>query len=377
MKRLFIPFMLVFLSIGISCQLNAQKDKKEKTVKIKIEKEVDGKKTVIDTTFVMKDGEDVQKVLEKYGVKADIHHQHASKIKIDVETDDSLHKESNAMVWISVDDNDDGHKHIIKKGGHDKMIFITEDGDVEIIKIKNGNKILLEEIEEDIIIEELEGDSVKVKTKIIIKTDKGGKHKIKRKIYNITADSIKGENVFIYSDDDTDDEHVIIKEIKGDNDSIDIIIKKIKKGKHGKHGKKVIITSDGDYTWTVDEDEDIVVNGKEGKLKKVRIEILDIDDAGLKILKQKKDYKKFTEKDFNVFVDDKEDMIKFNFSTSPKGSLSVKIVNEKGKTILEDVTKKFDGKYKNKIKAKSGTYYIQISQGKKHYIRKMIFEWAK
>ena len=176
------------------------------------------------------------------------------------------------------------------------------------------------------------------------------------------------------SDDDMDDEHVIIEEIKKENDSIDIIIKKIKKGKKG---KKVIVTSEGDYTWTVHEDEDVVVDGKTKNLKKVKIEILDIDEAGMKILKQKNDYKELTDKDFDVFVDSKEEKLKFNFSTSQKGSLSVKIVNEDGKTVLEDIKKKFDGKYKNEIKAKSGTYYFQISQGKKHFLRKMILVYDK
>ena len=31
-------------------------------------------------------------------------------------------------------------------------------------------------------------------------------------------------------------------------------------------------------------------------------------------------------------------------------------------------------KYKNEIKATSGTYYFQINQGKNNFLRKMIFE---
>ena len=41
MKRFLIPVLAVLISLSFSCQLNAQKDKKGKTVKIKIEKEVD------------------------------------------------------------------------------------------------------------------------------------------------------------------------------------------------------------------------------------------------------------------------------------------------------------------------------------------------
>jgi hypothetical protein len=366
MKQFLLPFVLVFLSAGISCQLNAQKkDKKEKTVIIKIEKDEDGKKATIDTTFILKDGEDLHKVLEKYGVKADIHHKHANKFKFDIEVDDSLHKEGHAMVWVSVDDDGkEVHEHIIKKGGHEKVIFISDDEEdvgVKVVKLKKGEKVDWTEAEEEVFIEKMEGDSIKIKKKIIIKTDKDGKHKIKSK-----------GGVFIVSDDDDDDKHVIIKELKEGDDSVEVIIKKIKKGKNG---KKVMITTDGDYTWSTDED--IVIRKEHKNLKKIKLEILDIDDAGLKVLKLKKGYKEFKEKDFDVIVEKGEEKINFEFSTPEKGAVSVRIVDDKGNVVLEDLKKKFNGTYKNEIKAQNGTFYIQIIQGKKYHLKKMIFELNK
>jgi hypothetical protein len=221
---------------------------------------------------------------------------------------------------------------------------------------------------EEVFIEKLNGDSVKIKKKIIIKSGKDGKHKIKSK----GGTYIISEDIRVDFDDDFDDEHIIIKEIENSDDSVEVIVKKIKKGKKG---KKVFITTDGDYTWNINDDEDIVVTGEDVKHNKVKLEILDIDEQGLKILKLKEGFKEFKVKDFDVFV--KENKIKFEFKSPQNGALSVKIVDDKGNVVLKDSKKKFDGVYKNELDAKSGIYYIHISQGKKHHIKRLIFERNK
>ncbi len=372
MKRFLIPFMVLFMWVGVSCQLNAQKDKKDKSVTIKIEKDENGKKTKVDTTFTLKEGENLDEILEKYGVEAEVMHlNHGKKFKFNIETDDSLNTESQAMVWVSVDNDNDIHKHIIKKSGKNKIVFIGDDDDgIEVIELKEDGNIDWNEQGEEVFIEKPDGDSVKIKKKIVIKGDKDGKHKIKSK-----------KGVFIISDDATvdfddefDNESVIIKELKDGSDSVEVIIKKLK---GDKKGKKVVVKSDGKYAWIIDNDDDDFFATDDAKFNRVKLRILDVDEQGLKILNLKEDYKEFRVKDFDVFVKEKESKIEFEFKTPQKGALSVKIVDEKGNVVLTDSKKNFDGMYKNEIEAKSGTYYIQISQGKKLYVRKMTFELTK
>jgi hypothetical protein len=258
MKRFLIPVMLVFLSAGISCQLNAQKDKKDKTVTIKIEKDVNGKEIKVDTTFTLKEGENLDEVLKKYGIDAEVMHlNHGKKFKFDIETDDSLNTESQAMVWVSVDDDNDIHKHIIKKSGKNKIVFIggDDDADIEMIELKEDGEIDWNEEGEEVFIEKLDGDSVKIKKKIIIKSNKDGKHKIKSKKGVI----IISDEATVDFDDEFDNEIFTIKELKDESDSVEVIVKKIK---GGKKGKKVFVTTDGNFKWTVNDEDDVFVTGE-------------------------------------------------------------------------------------------------------------------
>lgn len=368
MKRLLIPFMMILFVSAISCQLSAQKDKKHKTITLKIEKETDEGNLVIDTTFTLKEGEDLHEIMEKYGIKAEVYPKHGHSFDVEIELDDSLDiDKKDKMVWVTADVNDDGKKYKVKsKQKH--VVIVSDDDDVEIIKIKKGKKEHESEYDENVMIEKIKGDSLKITKKIIIRDSKAPKHKKIKRIYEFKSDSTTdGHEMFFFSDDDLHE--VIIKKLDIDKDSIEVIVKKMEQGKHGKH---IYITTDDDINWT--SDEDVHFESKEKNLHNVQIKIMAVDDAGLKILNQKKGFKTFNDKDFTVNYNDNKDLLSIEFNSSGKGTLTVKIVDNNGKEILSDKIKQYDGNYKKEIQLKKGTYYVQFTLDKEHYIRKIILD---
>jgi len=149
---LLILFFLISLS-GI-----AQEEEKEKQVRIKTVKVEDGKKVVKDTTFTVKEGEDVKEIVESLSWTTE---------------DDSL------RITVDVDIDDDG------KGGK-KVIIMSHDGEESVKYFKSDTDAMffsegdsLKEIKVDVIIdEECAGRGKKV---IIIKKD--GDEEIVKEIF--------------------------------------------------------------------------------------------------------------------------------------------------------------------------------------------------
>lgn len=348
MKTLLFHLFIILFTVSLGCQASAQKDDKEKTVKIKIKQDINGEETVIDTTFNLSDLKNLDKILEKHGIKSKIHHHKEHTFDIDIEIDDSINSDCKSMVWVDIDDVGKKRKHIIKNKKGDQFTILKGDG-----------------FEEEILIEEIDGDSGIITKKIIIKSAKDGHKHHKKKVYKIKSDSLdKSNHVFFFSDEEEDGDNVIIKEKILNNDSIEYIIQKELKGKKGKH--KVIINNNGDYSF---HHKDIVES-----INDINIQISNPSTLELKQLKIKKGYKELELKNFFLFMDDKEEDMTISFIVPQKGNLEIILLDENGKQQFNESKKGYEGKYKVKTKALANTFYITIKQGKESFIKRVTIE---
>lgn len=127
-----ILFLAFFLSLpfALLSQEEDTKEAKEHKVTVKIVKEIDGQKTVKDTTFTVTGDEDVKKVVKSF------------TMDVDSDTD------SEAILDVMVDVDDDvewktekGKKVIVRKRGGKHDIGLCDDKNVKVITIdEDGNK---------------------------------------------------------------------------------------------------------------------------------------------------------------------------------------------------------------------------------------------
>ncbi len=344
MKRILITLFILLIASHYFYSTYAQnKDekKKEKKMVIKIDKEENGKITKVDTTIVLKEGEDPAVILEKYGVKGDknMTHTQTFNIKIDDGDTSKMHKEKQ-MVWVTVGDESDSMKHC---SNHGNMVFITEDGDADnvmIMRHPHGNKVI--HIKESK--KKHGGDSMIIEKHIMMddEMDMGSK-----KVYKYKFDS---NSDIIQSDIHG---HMFMGDMHDNTDSTIVIVKTYKDGKEITETKRII--------------------RNEKKEKMVMIKVLDAEKADLTLLKLKESYKKLDVKDFNIMLNDNK--MQINFELSAKENTGIKMIDKTGKTVFTEDLKQFQGKYSKEIEAIKGEFYIQVNQGSKFFVKKLILEF--
>lgn len=125
--------LLVAFFLSLPYTLTSQDDSKERKVRVKTIKEVDGEKVVTDTTFYVSADDDVKKVVEQITVNAD--GDSTANVMIDVMVD--VEKD---VEWES----ESGNKVVIIKKSHGgdedvriekKVIIINGDGDEEHVMV--------------------------------------------------------------------------------------------------------------------------------------------------------------------------------------------------------------------------------------------------
>ncbi len=167
-----ILMLAFFLSLPFA--LLSQEETKEKKVRVKTVKEVNGEKIVTDTTFYVSGDDDVKKVVKQMSITADGDSTANVMIDVmvDVESDNDWESDSGKKVIIikrgSPDgdhevilkskiividgDGDDEHVMVYPHCGHKKvMMFKSGDGDEEIIIVSPGSqhKVVKWRIEDD------------------------------------------------------------------------------------------------------------------------------------------------------------------------------------------------------------------------------------
>jgi hypothetical protein len=354
MKRVLISLTAIFMLSLIGNPINAQNKEektKEKKLVIKIDKEENGKITRIDTTILLKEGDDPAKVLEKYGVthEKDMKHAQTFNIKID-DNDTTVYKQGHKMVWVTTEECTDTIKH---DGSQTKVVIISGNGKGNTMHMQDGNVMIWNEKEGEEVyhIEEFTGkdrnDSMIIKKHIVIGDEKGLKHK---KVYRYHGEPGSEDQVFILSD---------VKGMPMDpmfghdmNDGLDssiIIVKTYKDGKEVTETKRVLKN----------------VN----KEKKIMLKVLDPEKEDLAILKLKENYKKLEVKDFSINM--KDEKMTFTFELATKAGTVITIIDANGKSFFIENLKDFQGKYSKEMAAIQGQFFVQVNQGTKYFVRKV------
>ena len=136
---LFQSLLMLAFFLSLPFTVVTQEEAKDKKVRVKTIKEVNGEKVVTDTTFYVSDEDDVKAVVRKMAPAAD--GDSTANVMIDVMVD--VDKETE---WTS-----DGNKKVVvvKKGDHDgdvdvrvekKVIVIDGDGEEEVYVYPHGGQ---------------------------------------------------------------------------------------------------------------------------------------------------------------------------------------------------------------------------------------------
>lgn len=381
MRKLTLILATMILFTGISNSAFAQKGKekkKEKTVKIKIKKEEDGKITKIDTVIVLKEGEDLNEVLKKYNIDVK-ESEKGGFYTVDIEAADDGGK-GTKMIMVSIDD--DG-THKTKSMTAHKMIFISEDGKEQEIVIdasedsEHSYKFMTD------------GDSTK---KVIVMS--GGKHWVSGGEGNYMVMSSGGHNTMhtsVYEGAKPGDTVRVktIVSINGKETNVneeEIIVgeqsmeKQYKKlmiihedGQKKTKTKRIIVTTDDGMQWN-DSDENVFVFKEDSKSSTVKVNIDDVAKDDLKKLKVPKSAKELKVSDLFIMFT-AGDKMKLRFNVDTKAKTTVRIYDESGKKLFEEVKSDFSGKYAKDIPKMKGKMIIQVSQGKKYFHKKLEIEY--
>ncbi|RLD84553.1 MAG: hypothetical protein DRJ10_00880 [Bacteroidetes bacterium] len=389
MKQLAVILSAIMIIAGISTTSCAQKNKekkKEKKVKIKIEKEVDGKITKIDTVFILKEGENLKDVLKEYNIDIDEKGEgglHTINVNLDSDTD------GKTVQKIIIEIDEDGKHKVKSKTGH-KMIFISEDGETHDFDID----IDIDEDSKHVYKYKMTGDSTKV---IVMSGDKHWVHEgdddfhmmKKGNLHYISEhggeawrkNAKPGDTVIVKTivtingkETNVNEEKIIVGEqdLRKVHKKV-MIIHADRDGKHKTMTKKIIVSDDDDFEWN-DKDENVFIIKGDGKTSKIKVEIDDVDKDDLKKLKLPKSIKPLEVKDlFIMFTTG--DKMNLSFIVKDKAKTTVRIYDESGKKLFEEVKNDFSGKYSKEIKKMKGDMIIQVSQGKKYFHKKLEIEY--
>lgn len=374
--------VLFFLYIASTL---AQEEKKKITFKMKIEKEINGKKQIIDTTIVLnnldelnieelnkkgifniqksKDGKDIKLFYKDIDIDEE---NITGKHKIIIKTNDNINIDNEDLIDMDIEMDENGEHKIVKwnaKEGTDKELKSKR-----IIMMKTDDSEGLEWIEEDI---HINGDN-KNNNLFIISED----------ITGTIKDGLKTDTIIEGNDT------IIFKTIVN---SIDV---------NDKSKKNVLILKDGkltiDKNINIDSDKILIKNDNKDvkiiKIKKndgteeitVEICINEITKDELKTISKKgikteleNDVEKLELNELNFYPNPSNGQFKLEFNVAEKSKTLIKIFDLSGKQVYIEKLHNFSGKYSNDIDLSSnkpGTYILQIIQGNKMLSKKLLIQ---
>lgn len=132
--------ILLMLIVSIPFSMTAQEEAKEKKVRIKTVKVIDGEKVVTDTTVLLTDDEDLKEVIAEMEIETDVDTD-MEDIIVDVIVDSDADGETVEKIIII---KKDGDKQVKVIKGHGAQNTFTYDMDVEIDKdCEHGKKVIM------------------------------------------------------------------------------------------------------------------------------------------------------------------------------------------------------------------------------------------
>jgi len=345
MKKIGIILSFIALAISFTNSSYAQEKKEqEKTVKIKMIKIENGKKVKVDTSFVLKEGEDLDEIMKKYGLEnADIQN-------INVELDEHSDGKNIRMI-LKANDDDAENQVIIMNFDNENMdnasgmvLINSDDADAQSFTFTTDN-----------------GDSTH---KVMVISSAPGSQ-----VFN------KGNGVYIFKSDAS---HTLIPEDVKPGDTVciktivtvngketvnekEIIIGKDEFSGSKKRRKVIVMTGDDNFSWN-GGDKDVFVL-KSGK-NQIKINLQDADKEELENIKIPKSAKTLTIDGIELTSTNKKTVL--GFEIAEKTDVSVRIFDMEGKKIFEKKENNFSGKFTFELPALDGKYILQIVEGKKY-----------
>ena len=433
-KNLYTFIITALLIPFFSFQSVAQEDKKE--VKIKVIKEENGQKTVIDTTINISDlenNDELKKILksEAFG-DMDINIDELDgfldmDIEVEQDGEDGMqkkvivmkHKDSDSdkdvvekeyiITVIQSDSSMDGKTVKMHVGEGGSAYFFSDDGETHEIDMDgNVHKVIVKSsIDGD-------GENVFFSDGDINWTGDGG-----RKVEVI--DSEDGQKVIVHNEDGTTKEYDL-KEGKGaymidEEGNIQKVDGDVKWT--GDKGEMTMVTVDveddgeGETIWITTGDETLDLSGnkhhnvfihssedidddaevfveviaKNDGEKTVRIErkiivkkldsedIKSLEKSGIKVTPKESDILELGAIKFHP--NPTNGKFTLRFEVPEKGDTEVLIYDINGKNVYSEKLSNFEGSYKNEIDISGqskGTYFLKITQGNKMSTRKIILD---
>lgn len=333
----------------------------QKKMHIKIEKEVNGQKTLIDTVLTVNDEADAQVILQNMGIDMEGDNEDIQSINVfklkdgdlsGIEDEATRAKVQKALEEAGIDPASLNHK----EGSDQNMIIIKhqeEHGDGETEK----------HVWVDVDATEHAMDGKEVK--IMIKHGEGE----------------KGENVWINKDGDVhhiegeDGKHMMI--IKSDGENLT---------EEQKEMMKEAMENGGGVMKEVTVDVMLDENGDKKIVKSIRIiklqaEIKDLDDADLQTLHEAgadaSNLRTLAVEDLSFFPNPNDGRFTLRFTALEEGPAAVRIFDATGRSVYEEKLGTFAGTYENQIDISAeskGVYFLTITQNDKALNKKIVLE---
>lgn len=397
LKKLFIPMLFVSGFLLLAPPASGQDASKK--LKIKIVKEKNGERTVIDTTLSLsaleelENNEELKKLLKEQGLDGlNIDIEGLEDVSVDIEELDMGGKERIMVIRKNLGEADDeetldvmlfksdstagvnkmrvmadgsSYEYLISHDDTD-LTWIGDDKiDVEVIEEDDGRKVIVKK--EDGSVEEYE---LPDENGTYMIGEDGEVTKVEEDV--VWVDEGSGEKRILVTVDDEDGTMVITE-----SDQI------IELQNLGDDKNTFIYSGEG----SVHKDVIVEVREDDGGVRKVRIEqtiiVERIDDQDLEILEKAgadmdmKGKEKLEIDRMKFHPNPSNGQFTLEFETPETGMTNVEIFDVNGKKVYEDTVRNFNGTYKKDIDIsgeQSGTYFLKIQQGEKLSTRKIILE---
>jgi len=343
-----------FLSIPFS--LLSQEESIEKKVTVKIIKEVDGKKIVKDTTFIVTGDDDVKMIVKQFTADSEGDADVMVDVSVDVDTDSDADADAEKSVIIikSGDKTDDFYFD----SDESKKVFIYKDGDCEehvMVRPHCGHSKMM-------ILKSGDGEDEQV---IIMRPH--GKHKVVKWTgeegeefeFNYEVDMENFEKDMVELNAEMKELQIVMMDEEGHLNERIIELEHLSELEgledfwHFENMEVVIVPSSphfaprrhGDFTWH----------------KKGRMAVTDeeLRDAGIK---NKPDRLELDE----ININNEDGVIDLSFSLSEEGTPKVAVYNIYGDKVFSGKPELMNNKYQVKMdlsKKQHGNYYLMIVSG--------------
>ncbi len=364
------------MAVGLFAQQPTTTEKKN-TVTIKMTKEIDGVKTVIDTTVTSDSDIDVEALMEAVGVDADVHESHdgdSHTIQIKVDTDgesgahnvfkfkhnadgeismEGLDAEMQAKVEAAMEKAKELHLkfqgengEVFEMDGNQHFEWHSDDGENHFnIKLDGLGEQIEGEIKkafESIEMEELDPETRAKLEEMGIEVKEGAN------MFQFKTDD--GENVFIHkhAGDDADVEQEVTKEMQ-----VSVTVDAEDDGK--KVVKKMIRIA------VFVEVEDLSTDDEE-LLRDSGIEVGDVKNS-------------LAVNELSFYPNPSNGRFNLSFEAAEAGDVNISVLNAQGQKIYGEKLVDFSGPYEKEIDLTgeaSGVYFLNISQNGKVMNKKLV-----